>query len=84
MAIHKDEIELAKLALEAHNKDKFSNGKWWYEDSSIPYKRVEYILNKWSERDLFDYGVTLRSGWLTEKGFVFWSNFIADMEQDIA
>ena len=33
---------------------------------------------------LFDYDVTFRSGWLTDKGLAFWHNFIADMDQDIA
>ena len=31
-------------------------------------KREVYILDKWSGKGWWDYGVTLRSGWLTEKG----------------
>lgn len=34
----------------------------------IPYKRAWYILEKWDRRGLYDYGVTLRVGWLTDKG----------------
>jgi hypothetical protein len=35
---------------------------------SIPYKRAWYLLEKWSDRGLYDYGVTSDLGWLTDKG----------------
>lgn len=34
----------------------------------IPIKRAEYILKKWTDKDWWDYGVSLRTGWLTEEG----------------
>lgn len=34
----------------------------------IPYKRCLYLLEKWSGKGWYDYGVTLDLGWLTEKG----------------
>jgi hypothetical protein len=35
---------------------------------NIHYKRAWYLLEKWSNRGLYDYGVTSDLGWLTEKG----------------
>ena len=34
----------------------------------VQYKRAWYILEKWSAKDLYTYGVTLDLGWLTDKG----------------
>jgi hypothetical protein len=31
-------------------------------------KRAYYLLEKWSEKDWYDYGVALDLGWLTDKG----------------
>lgn len=32
------------------------------------WKRAEYLLDKWTGKGWWECGVTLRSGWLTEKG----------------
>lgn len=31
-------------------------------------KRAAYILEKWSDKGWYDYGVSLRAGWLTTEG----------------
>jgi len=84
MAIHKDEIELARLALAVHGKSKLIGDKWWTHESGIATGRIKEIMEEWKRKELFDYDVTFRSGWLTDKGLAFWHNFIADMDQDIA
>jgi hypothetical protein len=38
------------------------------EALSIPPKRMYYLVGKWSDRDLVDYGVSARGFWLTTKG----------------
>lgn len=38
------------------------------EDCTIHHKRCWYLLEKWAGQGLYDYGVTLDLGWLTEKG----------------
>jgi len=30
--------------------------------------RLYYVLDKWSDKGYWEYGVSLRSGWLTEDG----------------
>ena len=35
---------------------------------SMNEKRAEYLLGKWTDKGWWDYGVSLRTGWLTEKG----------------
>ncbi len=35
---------------------------------AINHKRARYLLEKWHEKDWYDYGVTLDLGWLTSKG----------------
>ena len=38
------------------------------DELGIHPKRTEYLLGKWTDRDWWEYGVTVRTGWLTEKG----------------
>ncbi|MCJ7482674.1 MAG: hypothetical protein MUO31_06885 [Thermodesulfovibrionales bacterium] len=42
----------------------------------VSYKRAWYVLGKWSsaKMGLYDYGVTIDLGWLTEKGIDFAKN----------
>jgi hypothetical protein len=35
---------------------------------AIHHKRCWYLLDKWSSKNLYDYGVSLDLGWLTEDG----------------
>jgi hypothetical protein len=37
----------------------------------IPVKRAAYILEKWVSKDMYQYGVSIFTGWLTEKGKIF-------------
>lgn len=39
------------------------------------YKRAWYLLEKWSNKGWYDYGVTLDLGWVTDKG----ENIITEM-----
>ena len=34
----------------------------------LHYKRAWYLLEKWSDKGWYDYGVTLDLGWLTPEG----------------
>lgn len=34
----------------------------------MPYKRVLFLLEKWTDKGWYDYGVSLDLGWLTEEG----------------
>ncbi|MFW5988576.1 MAG: hypothetical protein ACOCQA_03995 [bacterium] len=36
--------------------------------SPINKKRAYYLLEKWSNKGYYDYGVSIDLGWLTEKG----------------
>jgi len=36
--------------------------------SPINNKRAYYLLEKWSNKELYEYGTTIDLGWLTEKG----------------
>lgn len=35
---------------------------------SMDERRKEHICLKWAKKDWYEYGVTIRSGWLTDKG----------------
>jgi len=35
------------------------------------HKRAWYLLEKWSSKGWYDYGVTLDLGWITSKGYEF-------------
>lgn len=38
------------------------------EDQSLPEKKALKILEKWSDKDLYEYGTTLDLGWFTSEG----------------
>ena len=38
------------------------------ENFSIHYKRAWYLLEKWSQKGWYDYGVSLDLGWITPEG----------------
>lgn len=38
------------------------------EGFPLNHKRAWFLLEKWSNRGLYDYGTTLDLGWITEKG----------------
>lgn len=37
-------------------------------DFPLSYKRAWYLLEKWCDRGLYEFGVTLDLGWMTEAG----------------
>jgi len=39
------------------------------EQIGIPEKRLQYILEKWTDKGWWDYGVSACTGWFTEAGF---------------
>lgn len=38
------------------------------ERLGIPRRRMEYLCDKWSRKGLYDWGVVIDRGWLTDKG----------------
>lgn len=44
----------------------------------VPEKRLWYWLGKWSDRNWWDYGVSLRSGWFTDEGKARVAQLIAE------
>jgi hypothetical protein len=37
-------------------------------DATINDKRAYYILKKWTDKGLYEYGVSIAYGWLTDEG----------------
>lgn len=60
--IKDDEIQLMRLALRR-------GGGANCLISEIKGKRENFILYKWTNRGCWQFGVTMRSGWLTSKGY---------------
>lgn len=42
------------------------------------YKRAWYLLDKWSSKGWYDWGVTLDLGWLTDEGIAKVKELLAD------
>lgn len=68
-----DEIALFRRAAAIHGGPYHSHKSVPFidaigEELGIHPKRSEALASKWTARDLWDYGVTTRSGWFTEKG----------------
>ena len=64
------------LLLKALQKRGLSQKKFMEESTlkiserlNIPYKRARYICFKWTNKGIYNYGVSWRVGWLTEHGF---------------
>lgn len=47
----------------------------------MPHKRAWYILEKWSNKDWYNYGTTLDLGWLTEKGIEVAEGLMGKVEE---
>jgi len=60
--IKPDEIEFMKLILS--HKGRYPSQYW-----EAMTKRQHRILEKWSDKGQWEYGVSVRSGWLTEVGY---------------
>ena len=61
-----DEIELWN---KVKNKEQNKSIKWEKigQYLGIPMKRLYYILDKWTDNDIIEYGVSVRYAWLTGK-----------------
>ena len=63
-----NEKEFYKIAKQ--NRDKGISVRQTIQDigqERLPRKRAWYWLGKWTDRDLYDYGVSLDLGWFTKK-----------------
>lgn len=60
-----DEI---RFLLDLYNKNISPRELINQPDFYIHHKRAWYLLEKWSNKGLYDYGVTIDLGWLTTKG----------------
>lgn len=79
MARHADEVQLFEalrtLVARAHHRcicSAFPPGRDVYdfalEALGMAPKRTDYLLDKWTRQGLFDWGVSIRTGWFTKRG----------------
>ncbi|UJR81481.1 phage portal protein family protein [Sandaracinus amylolyticus] len=68
-----DEVGLAKRVL-AHPKGVLRDGA---DDLVDVTKREAYVLGKWARRGWWEYGSSLRGGWLTDEGRAALSTIVA-------
>lgn len=64
-----DEIELYARLREARTSAYKTGAPWPNEIAEIlgmPPNRMYYLLEKWVDKDWWEYGVSLRCGWFTE------------------
>lgn len=61
--IHKEERSLMVIVLGFHGR---IDPSYWDQLS----KQDKYYLEKWSRKRWWNYGVSLRSGWLEKEGFI--------------
>lgn len=52
------------------------------EDFPIHHKRAWYLLEKWSDRGWYDYGVNLELGWLWDEGKAQAEKWRAELEEE--
>mgnify|MGYP001572500367 CR=1 FL=1 len=70
-----DEAEFLDLLLDYHNHQPYGNSiqgdllaDALAEKMGMCSKRAHYLLDKWSDCNLWEYGVSLRAGWFTQEG----------------
>ena len=65
----RDELELLSFFVSIHgDPPDIKHREMMIESLGIPYKRAMFILEKWSKKGYWDYGVSTRTGWLTPEG----------------
>lgn len=76
-----DEIELMRRMLNL-DEDKYVRDliDELHEAGKLHYKRAWYLLDKWSLKGWYDYGVTLDLGWLTDEGREALTKFVNERE----
>lgn len=59
-----DELDLWEMV-----KDLDGPIEWeeWFEKLKIPMKRGYYIIEKWDDKGILNYGVSLRYAWIEDK-----------------
>ena len=62
--IKPDEIEMMRHVLAS------PSGHYYADSADVPAltSREAYVLGKWADRGWWEYGVSLRGGWLTADG----------------
>ncbi len=71
-----DEVRLRLAILANHGRNLRDHrdglGPWVHKMASVDMieKRAMAMLDKWDRKGWWEYGVSLRSGWLTAKGLV--------------
>ena len=73
-----DELDMMELLYEDTEGYGPKSGSLLYYETPIK-KRKTSILEKWSDKGLWEYGVSLRAGWLTKKG---WEWLQKEVEND--
>lgn len=64
-----DEMELLKALQKRTEEDpNMPSPRQLVIDLNMNEKRAAYIFEKWTDKGLYDYGVSVMAGWLTEKG----------------
>lgn len=66
-----DELELLRQMAVRQKRESRVSANAYAIQMGMPAKRCMYILSKWADKGLWEYGVSLRGGWLTEKGIAF-------------
>lgn len=51
-----------------HDEQGIDMWRHFVESGGVNDKRYHYVLSKWSDRGWWNYGVSLRSGWLESVG----------------
>lgn len=59
------ELGLARFVVDGGSG---SDAEKWWADQKRPMRQLWSILDKWSDWGWWDYGVSIRGGWLTEVG----------------
>jgi len=59
-----DEINLWKITRDFEGAIEWEK---WFDKLKIPMKRGYYIIEKWSDNGILNYGVSLRYAWIDDK-----------------
>jgi hypothetical protein len=76
-----DEVSMIQYALVSHlgKPRKVCPMYDWMKFSGMNYKRMYYLLEKWTDRGHWEYGTNPRGGWFTTEG-VEWAAAILGVQ----
>lgn len=63
-----EELDFLRRMIERANSNPYKNIIGFWETEPLPTRKWMYYLTKWTRKNWYEFGVSLRTGWFTPEG----------------